>query len=320
MVENVEKIRIGISSCLVGQNVRFDGGNKRDRYITDTLSNYFHWVPVCPEVELGLGTPRPTLRFQKIDKDVRLIQPATGKDLTDEMAEFAEKRVKKLKGETIYGYVLKSRSPSCGKGGIKIYKGHAIRPATNGIGLYAKRLIGDWPNLPVEDEGRLCDPVLRENWINQVFAYYSFQSSLFPRPTVGKLVKFHSSYKFTILSHCNTTYRQLGPLVAGAKKHPIKSVVEEYENLFMAALKKRATAAKHVNVMEHMIGFFKKELDSNTRKEILVSVEDFRKGIVPVIVPITLIKHYARVLKIDYLMDQSYLSPHPKELALRSSI
>lgn len=314
------KIKIGISTCILGEPVRFDGGHKHDKYVTQTLGQYFEWVSVCPEVELGLGTPRPTLRFELSDSGPRLVQPKTGLDLTDKMEAYAAKRVRRVEKQTIYGYILKSKSPSCGMERIKVYKGHGISPNNNGVGVFANRLMEAMPNLPVEEDGRLCDPTLRENWIGRVFAYHALRTELHPRPSVGKLVKFHTRHKFTVLSHCQTTYRELGRLVAGAKKRPISDVLADYEALFMAALKKRATSRKHVNVMQHMIGFFKKQLDSEVRQEILSAVEDYRDGSVPVIVPITLIKHYAKILKVDYLIDQSYLNPHPKELGLRSRI
>jgi uncharacterized protein YbgA (DUF1722 family)/uncharacterized protein YbbK (DUF523 family) len=315
-----QKIKIGISTCLLGERVRFDGGHKHDKYITTSLGQFFEWIAICPEVELGLGTPRPTLRFEMVGQQPRLMQPQTSLDITDAMAKYAEKKVTKLQKQEIYGYILKSRSPSCGLERIKVYRGHAIRPFTNGVGLYAQHLIKALPNLPIEDDGRLSDPVLRENWISRVFAYYAFHNEVFPRPSVGKLVKFHTKYKFTILSHCTTSYRAMGQLVATAKTAPIAEVCQEYETAFMTALKKRATAVKQVNVMEHMLGFFKKNLEPEVRKEILASIQDYRAGFVPLIVPITLIRHYAQIQGIEYLMGQSYLSPHPKQLALLSHI
>ena len=320
MLKSDDKIRVGISSCLLGELVRYDGNHKRDGYITDTLGKYFEWVSICPEADGGLGVPRPSLRYERIDGEVRLMQPQTNLDVTDKVAKFSKNRIKKLAKQNIYGYILKGRSPSCGMERIKVYRGHAVRPETNGVGIYAKELMASLPNLPVEEEGRLHDPVLRENWINRVFTYYSFHRSLFPRPSVGKLVQFHTRYKFTILPHCESTYRTLGRLVADAKQRPILEVVGEYETLLMGALKKKATPARQVNVMEHLVGFFKKQLEPKVREEIRKSIADYRAEIVPMIVPITLIKHYAEILGIDYLTEQSYLNPHPKELSLRSKI
>jgi uncharacterized protein YbgA (DUF1722 family)/uncharacterized protein YbbK (DUF523 family) len=315
-----QKIKIGISTCLLGERVRFDGGHKHDKYITTSLGQFFEWIAICPEVELGLGTPRPSLRFEMMGQQPRLMQPQTSLDITDAMSKFSERKVKKLQKQEIYGYILKSRSPSCGLERIKVYRGHAVRPFTNGVGLYAQHLIEALPNLPIEDDGRLCDPVIRENWISRVFAYHAFHNEVYPRPSVGKLVKFHTKYKFTILSHCTVSYKALGQLVAQAKPRPITEVCQDYETLFMSALKKKATAAKQVNVMEHMLGFFKKSLDSEVRQEIGASIQDYRAGFVPLIVPITLLKHYAQIQGTEYLIGQSYLSPHPKQLALLSHI
>lgn len=315
-----DKIPIGISTCLLGEQVRFDGGHKRDRYITEILGQYFEWLSICPEVEIGLGIPRPTLRLERGGEGPRLIQPKTDSDLTEVMERFSQRRAKALQNRVIFGYLLKSKSPSCGMSRVKVYRGYGERPSTNGVGLFAKELMKALPNLPVEDEGRLCDPALRENWVNRVFAYHAFHHEVRVRPSLGKLVKFHTRYKFTILSHCDSTYRALGPLVADGKRHPIGKLIADYESLFMQAIKKKSTVKKNVNVMEHMLGFFKKLLDPLVRREILQSIGDYRQGVVPVIVPITLIKHYATILNVDYLCQQSYLNPHPKELALRSSL
>jgi len=314
------EIKIGISSCLLGEKVRFDGGHKHDRFISESLGQYFSWVPICPEVESGLGTPRPTLRLERSAGEVRLIQPATKLDLTEKMNRYCQKKLKFIAAQNLCGYIVKSKSPSCGKGGIKVYVGHAIKPDGGGVGLFAKALTEAFPSLPVEDEGRLCDPNLRENWVNRVFALHAFRSQMHPRPTLGKLVSFHSSYKFIILSHCHETYRQMGQLVANGKSTPIADLIQQYEALLMTAMKKRATPAKHVNVLLHLFGFFKTKLDAGVRAQILEIIEDYRRGIVPLIVPITLVRHYARMLNIDYLENQSYLSPHPKELALRNQI
>ena len=315
-----EKINIGISSCLLGEKVRFDGSHKHERYLTGTLGEFFHWVPTCPEVAIGLPVPRPTIRLQSSEDGPRLIEPKAGTDLTDKMAKYARKRAKELQSSEIYGYILKSKSPSCGMARIKIYKGHGVRPATNGQGVFAKELGEVNPDLPIEEEGRLMDYVLRENWVRRVFAYYAFKNQVAKRPTVGKMVGFHSRYKFSILSHCEASYRELGQIVAGAKQKGALTASKEYQGIMMAAMKKRATKAKHVNVMEHLFGFFKKVLDKKVRDEIRQSIQDYKKGYVSMIVPVTLLRHYANMLEIEYLQSQSYLNPHPKQLALLSTI
>ena len=315
-----EKIKIGISSCLLGENVRYDSGHKHDRYITDTLGNFFDWIPTCPEVAIGLGVPRPSIRLQFVGKETKLIEPRSENDLTEKMKAFSKRRVKSLAKEGLCGYILKSKSPSCGMARLKIYRGYAERPATNGVGVFAEELLSTNLNLPIEEEGRLMDPVLRENWIRRVFAFYNFKKMVAFRPSIGKLVKFHSAYKFVVLSHCPKSYKELGQIVANAKSIGINESTIRYEKIFMTALKKKATRAKNVNVMEHLLGFFKKELDSHIRQEILQTIKDFRDGYTTIIVPITIIRHYANILEIDYLMNQAYLNPHPKQLALLSTI
>ena len=315
-----KKIRIGISSCLLGENVRYDGGHKHERYITSTLGRFFDWVPTCPEVAIGLGVPRPTIRFEMVDKEPRLVEPKGGTDLTNKMTRFSKKRANELRGHDIYGYIFKAKSPSCGMARLKIYRGYGQRPATSGVGVFADQIMQTMPNLPVEEEGRLMDPGLRENWLKRVFAYYNFKQTMGSRVSIKKLVEFHSAYKFVVLAHCPATYKTMGQIVANAKQMGVAKAGEEYETLMMMALKKKATRAKHVNVQEHLLGFFKKELSPEVRREILQTIQDYRREYVSIVVPITLIKHYAKILGIDYLKNQAYLNPHPKELALLSAI
>ncbi len=311
-----KKIKVGISSCLLGVKVRYDGGHKRSQYVNEVLSEYFDWVPSCPEVAIGLPTPRDSIQLKKIDGKTRLYNPKSDTDLTEKMEEYSEKRVSELKDQEIYGYILKAKSPSCGMERVKIYKGHAIAPDTKGVGVFAKALLNMYPNLPVEEEGRLMDPHLRENWISRVFAYYSFRTIMYPEPRLGKLVGFHSQYKFKILSHCQASYRELGRIVANGKSKPIEEVLREYEDLFMEALSKRASRKNHQNTMEHILGFFKKDLPKDARTQLRTSIQDYKDGYTSLVVPITLLKHYSQLLEVDYLEKQIYLSPHPKKLSL----
>ena len=310
------KIKVGISSCLMGLKVRYDGGHKRNQYAMDVLSEYFDWILTCPEVAIGLPTPRDSIQLKKIDGKTRLYNPKTDTDLTDEMEAYSKKRVSELEDQEIYGYILKAKSPSCGMERVKIYKGHAIAPDTTGVGIFAKNLLTMYPNLPVEEEGRLMDPYLRENWISRVFAYHSFRTTMYPEPKLGKLVAFHSQYKFKILSHCQASYRELGRIVANGKSKAIEQVLQEYENLFMEALSKRASRKNHLNTMEHILGFFKKDLPKDARAQLRTSIQDYKDGYTSLVVPITLLKHYSQLLEVEYLENQIYLSPHPKELSL----
>lgn len=312
-------IRIGISSCLLGQKVRFDGGHKHDRYLTDTLGNYFEWVPICPEVEVGLGTPRETIRLVQLGEDTRLVTTKTDIDLTDRMKEFSQKRVAALANENLSGYVFKKDSPSCGMERVKVYQGKG--PAKRvGNGVFAGEFKKRFPNLPIEEEGRLCDPRLRENWVERVFAYHDLMRLWSQRWRVGDLVSFHTRYKMVLLAHDQQRYRELGRLVATAKSVPRTTLRESYEAVFMQALRRIATTRKNVNVLQHMLGHFSKQMDSASRAELVTHLDDYHQGLVPLIVPLTLIRHYVRLLDIEYLKDQVYLSPHPKELALRNHV
>jgi uncharacterized protein YbgA (DUF1722 family)/uncharacterized protein YbbK (DUF523 family) len=314
-----EPIRIGISACLLGRKVRFDGGHKHDRYLTDTLGQYFQWVPVCPEVEVGLSTPRPTMRLESAEGEIRMVMPKEGRDLTRDMRRWAKSRVAALEKEELIGYLLKKDSPSCGMQRVKVY--HGKGPARReGRGLYAEALLARLPNLPVEEEGRLHDPRLRENWVTRVFAYHRLRSLWSRRWTIGDLVRFHTAQKFLLLAHSPQDYRELGRLVAAAKTYRRQELRETYEARMMAGLSKIATQAKNTNVLQHILGFFKKDLDTAARQELLDHILDYRRGLVPLVVPLTLITHYVRLLDVDYLRDQVYLNPHPKELALRNHV
>jgi uncharacterized protein YbgA (DUF1722 family)/uncharacterized protein YbbK (DUF523 family) len=314
-----DTLRIGISACLLGQQVRFDGGHKRDAFLVDTLGPLVEWVPVCPEVEVGLGTPRETLRLVRRDDAVRMVQPKSGRDITDEMRSWARRRVEALAGERLAGYVLKKDSPSCGMERVRIYaeSGMADR---GGRGLFAEALIARFPTLPVEEEGRLSDPRLRENFVERIFAYARLRAFFEPRWTVGGLVGFHTAHKLTLLSHSPEIYYGMGRLVAGAKSMGRADLEAQYRARFMEALARLATTRKHVNVLTHMLGHFKQRLDADDRAEFLASIEDYRLGLVPLVVPVTLLKHHVRRHEVEYLAGQVYLDPHPRELMLRNHV
>lgn len=312
-------IRIGISACLLGRKVRFDGGHKQDRFLTDTLGEYFEWVPVCPEVEVGLSTPRPSLRLELHGDQVRMVMPKQDRDITRAMRSYAKGRVEALAGEELSGYVLKKDSPSCGMERVRVYKEKGP-PNRNGRGLYAEALLARFPLLPVEEEGRLHDPRLRENWVTRVFAYDRLRGLWSGRWSIGDLVEFHTAHKFLLLAHSPKEFSELGRLVAAAKRIERKELRATYDAQFMAALSKIATRAKNTNVLQHILGFFKKELDAPSRQELLGHIQDYRRGLAPLVVPLTLVAHYVRILNAPYLRDQIYLNPHPKELALRNHV
>jgi uncharacterized protein YbgA (DUF1722 family)/uncharacterized protein YbbK (DUF523 family) len=314
-----EPIRIGISSCLLGQKVRFDGGHKRDAFLVDTFGTFVEWVPVCPEVELGLGTPREALRLVRQGDEIRMVNTRSGRDISTEMRQWAQARVDALAGERLCGYVLKKDSPSCGMERVKIYP-DAGMAEKNGRGFFAEALMARFPRLPVEEEGRLSDPRLRDNFVERVFAYVRVRALFAARWTVGDLVRFHTAHKMALLAHSTEMYTELGRLVARAKSLDRGDVETRYRELFMDALAKMATARKHTNVLLHMAGHFKELLESDGKQELLTNIEDYRIGLVPLVVPLTLIKHHVRRHKVEYLAGQVYLDPHPKELMLRNHV
>jgi uncharacterized protein YbgA (DUF1722 family)/uncharacterized protein YbbK (DUF523 family) len=311
-------IRIGISSCLLGQTVRFDGGHKRDRFLTDILGPYVEWVPVCPEVEMGLGTPREAMRLVRAGRQLRMITIRTGIDHTDSLAQWADKRLDELVSDDLCGYVLKKNSPSCGLERVKTYnaRGALDRP---GRGLYASALIERFPSLPVEEEGRLSDPALCENFIERVFAYHRLKDLFKPGWRLGGLVRFHTAHKMAILAHSTTRYQQLGRLVAKGRALQRRELRGAYERLFMETLSIVATRRRHSNVLTHMSGHLKRRLDAGSRQELLRSIDEYRRGVIPLAAPLTLMRHHVRVHGVDYLAGQVYLDPDPRELMLRSA-
>lgn len=313
-------IRIGISSCLLGQNVRYDGGHRRDSFLVDTFGPHVEWVPVCPEVEVGLGTPRESMRLVDRDGDVRLVTGKTAVDHTEAMRRYARKRAAALAREDLCGYVLKKSSPSCGMERVKIYPARAGAAARSGRGIFAEALLEKLPLLPVEEEGRLCDPRLRENFIERVFSYRRLRSLFEPGWSIGTLVAFHTAFKLQLLAHSPGAYQSLGRLVASAKKVPRSELQRRYEIEFMEAMKKPTTRPRHTNVLQHMVGHFKNHLDADSRQELAGVIRDYRDGLVPLIVPLTLVRHYVRRFDVAYLEGQSYLEPHPKELMLRNHV
>ncbi len=319
-VQNEDKIRIGISSCLLGENVRYDGGHKRDKYILDVLGPHLKFVPVCPEVEVGMGVPRESVRLTGEFDSPRMVGNKTGEDWTERMIKFREQRLKQLEKYRLSGYIFKKKSPSCGMERVKVYS-ESGRAENKGRGLWAGALQKRFPLLPVEEEGRLNDLKLRENFIVRVFAYSSllevFDKVRFER---GEIVKFHTAHKLLLMAHSPKHYKELGKLVAGISKIKPSEFGTRYRDLFMTALKLKATSKKNTNVLHHMMGYLKKYLDKTEKENILDTINDYHKELVPLIVPLTLLKHYISKFKIEYLENQSYLNPHPKELMLRNHV
>jgi uncharacterized protein YbgA (DUF1722 family)/uncharacterized protein YbbK (DUF523 family) len=313
-------IRIGVSACLLGQEVRFDGGHKRNDFLTGTLGDFVEFVAVCPEVDIGLGIPRESLRLVRDDSGaVRMVANKSGADVTDTMSAYAERRAAALERDDLSGYVLKKDSPSCGMERVRIY-GRSGMPMRDGRGLFAEALIRRLPNLPVEEEGRLNDPNLRENFIERVFAYHRMRALCASRWTAGALVAFHTAHKLTLMAHSPRAYAELGRLVADSKRIERAELRERYSLQFMRALKKLATPARHVNVMQHIAGYLQERCDADSRRELMEVIEEYRRAAVPLVVPLTLIRHWVRRFDIAYLKGQTYLEPHPRELMLRNHV
>ena len=312
------RIRVGISSCLLGQEVRYDGGHKHSGYITESLGQFFDFVAYCPEVAIGLGVPRPPIRLVKSAHGPRAVGVKNAElDVTDKLIAYAEKVAPRL--HDFSGYILKKGSPSCGMERVKVYGPHGMSVATS-AGLFAGTLMAQHPELPFEEEGRLMDPVLRENFIERVFIYHRWQQLYAKRLTAKGLIEFHTRHKFIVLAHDEKRYRELGRLVATAGRSGIAELGRNYIQLLMRALKKPATRTRHANVLQHLFGFLKQNLDAADKRELLELINTYRRGKLPLVVPITLLRHYLRRYPVPYLSEQYYLAPHPDELMLRNQI
>jgi len=315
----MDKIKMGISRCLLGENVRYDGGHQHDRYLTDTLGNYFVYIPVCPEVEYGLPIPREALRLVGKPEDARLMTIKTGIDHTDGMLEWAYGKLKELEKEDLCGFVFKGKSPSSGMQAVKVY-GPSGMPVHKGVGVFAGAFMKRFPILPVEEDGRLHDPVLRENFIERIFVYKRWQNLLKKGKTIKNLIDFHTDHKLLVMSHSPKHYSTLGKLVANAKSFKEEDLYREYIKSLMEGIRFIATVKKQTNVLHHIMGYFKKQLSADEKKELLEIIDNYHRQLVPLIVPITLLTHYVRKYGDTYLERQHYLHPHPMELMLRNHV
>ena len=313
------RIRVGISRCLLGEEVRFDGGHKHDGFLTGTLGRFFEWVPVCPEVEAGMGVPRESVRLLADPAGIRMVGVRSGSDFTDAMKSYSRLKVEELQRTDLHGFILKKDSPSCGMERVRLYAG-AGTAVRQGRGMFAEELMARFPDLPVEEEGRLHDLGLRENFIERVFAFHRWSEFTAGRPRPKDLVQFHTQHKLTILSHDRPSYEKLGRLVSAAGRKNMLALLKEYGMLFMQALKHRATAKKHANVLYHLAGYLKSALDSQDKAELVACIEEYRNGLIPLVVPITLLLHHFRRHPDPWVLGQSYLNPYPGELMLRNHV
>lgn len=309
---------IGISSCLLGQAVRFDGGHKRDSYICDLLADYVDFLPICPEVAIGLGIPRPPVRLCGNPQNPRLVEVKNNaNDYTDRMLAFSKQSMAQF--TNLSGYILKKNSPSCGWKRVKVYQDKGRGPLA-GTGLFAQILEQTYPNLPIEEEGRLNDSRLRENFIERIFIYKEWQDLCKSGLTAAKLLQFHTRCKLSLMAHSPTSYKTLGQKLSLLKSKEIKTIGDEYIREFMRGMTYLATPKKHANVLQHCLGFFKKVIAPIDKQELLQAINNYRCGLLPLIVPITLIKHHLNHFPQTYLQGQSYLDPYPSELMLRNHI
>lgn len=319
VADTVHPFRIGVSRCLLGDEVRYDGGHKRDSFVVDVLGRFVEWVPVCPEIEAGMETPREAIHLVGDPRAPLVMTIRSGQDMTPMMTTFSARRVRELTAMDLSGYIFKKGSPSCGIERVRVFNAHGM-PKRDGIGVFARAFMESFPLIPVEEEGRLCDPVLRENFIERLFSYYRWRALLHGTVTAQAIVEFHTIHKYALLAHSRPHYQTLGRLVAQANRYRPKDLLARYGQIFMAALKVKATVRKHVNVLNHLVGHFKTKLGASERTELETVIADYHHGLVPLIVPLTLIKHYVNVLDIAYIRNQVYLNPHPKEMMLRNRV
>jgi uncharacterized protein YbgA (DUF1722 family)/uncharacterized protein YbbK (DUF523 family) len=312
----MEKIRLGISTCLLGEKVRYDGGHKWDHYLTDTLGQYVEYVPVCPEVECGFGIPREPFRLVGDCESPNLVTSRTNHDHTERMIQWAKRKVTELKKESLCGFIFKSGSPSSGMERVKVYDPEGI-PRKNGVGIFARVFMEHFPLLPVEDEGRLNDPKIRENFVARIFTLKRWRET---GEGLRNLIAFHTRHKLLILSHSPKHLQMMERLVAWAKEISWEDLYKEYQRLLLETLSLKTTAKKNTDVLEHVMGYFKGQLSAEEKKELREMIDLYRRGAVPLIVPITLLKHHVRKYDQPYLKDQYYLHPHPVELQLRNHV
>lgn len=310
------KIVVGVSSCVLGEQVRFDGGHKRSQFVVSGLGDYFQYLPICPEVGMGLTVPRATLRLQGQDDQIELVESKDPtKNHTDKIIQFAQQKVAELQSSDICGYIVCAKSPSCGMERVKVYSQNQAKK--EGVGLYTRHLMEKMPWLPIEEDGRLHDPLLRENFILRVFVLHDLHSTIGDQPTAAKIIQFHSRYKLTLMAHHPSSYKELGKLVANVKQYSMDEFYCLYREQLMAALRKIATRKNNTNVLMHIQGYFKRMLNSAQKAELSRLIDDYRLGHLPLLAPITMIKHYLTCYPDSYIEQQHFLNPYPQELGLR---
>ena len=312
-------MKIGVSSCLLGNMCRYDGAHSKDQFIVKTLQNYFEFVPYCPE-KIIFSTPREAIRLVKSNDKIKVVTSNTNKDVTKELEDISIKCAKQIQDDELCGFILKSKSPTCGMERVKVYQETNAPSEKKGIGVFAKQIKERYPLLPLEEEGRLNDAWLRENFLMQIFAYKHIFEFLKTKPTFKDLVQFHTSYKYLVYAKSHEAYKKLGNIVANHEKNELELVLEDYKLAFLQAISLKGSISNTYNVLLHIYGYFKKLISKEEKEEILESIEDFKDEIIPLIAVIKLLKLYTKRFNVEYLITQKFLSPYPKELALRSTV
>jgi len=313
------RLRLGIARCLLGDEVRYDGTHKLDRYLRDTLGAFVDFVPVCPEVECGMPVPREPMRLVGDPAAPVFVGRNSGADWTLRLAGWSRERLAALAHRGLCGYVFQYGSPACGLSRVKVYEGDGP-PRMAGTGAWARLFMNAFPLLPCEDDGRLRDPAIRENFITRVFTLHRWRTAMASGPTPGKLVEFHSRHKLMVMAHSVEGYRALGKLVARAGSEDFTALCDRYLAELMACLALKSTPSKNTNVLQHAMGYFKKDIASGEKAELGTVIEQYRTGLLPLIVPVTLVNHYVGKYGKDYLAAQHYLRPYPAELMLRNHV
>lgn len=315
-----DRIKIGINTCLLGEPVRYDGQHAHARHLTGTLANYVEFHPYCPEVGSGMGIPRESVRLVGTLEDHRLVGRESGKDWTETMRQWAQPILDEIEEKELCGFIFKAKSPSSGMARIKIYPEGGGQPTTYaGVGLFAGMVMDRFPNLPVEDDGRMHDTMLRSNFIERIFVEHRWNAMLKNGKSMKNLIDFHTRHKMLIRSHDVAGYRALGKIVAAENGSlTIRERLTDYHDQLSRAMSLKPTIKKNVDVLMHIMGYFKKHISADEKQECLEMIENYRNSLIPLIVPVTLMNHYVRKYDVDYLRDQYYLNPHPLELKLRN--
>ena len=310
---------LGVSACLLGKPVRFDGGHKKNDFILSSLSNYIDFKSVCPEMEAGFGMPRPTMQLRQQGKETRLVFSKNPEnDVTDQLVNYSALKVNQL--EHLDGFIFKKDSPSCGAFRVPVVIHKEGFRNREGVGLFAKSFIDRHPLIPVEEEGRLNDVALRENFFERVYAYRRWKKIIKSENNVQAFIEFHSRHKLLLMARGSHFYQELGRLVSGTTSKDLVKRREKYISRFMQVMKITTHRGRQVNVLQHIMGYLKQAISTEDKHELLSVFEAYRQRQLPLITPVTLLRHHLRVHPQNYISEQHYLEPFPEQLALRSSL